>query len=260
LLPDRPSSVLPFQFFIFSILWITNGRYIMLKQKLLSRFGPEPTGLSEKEQMRIALINMKLADEDGDVHFVELPLFSSGKAETAITSEAQAGRRKCGRLAIGGVGAALHMENLQATGITHILCLSKQVRTMFPDSFSYMRVDELEDDGSGHSLDIFRNHLEHCLQFIHESISIGGSVLVHCYQGKSRSAAMCIAYLLTKFDESQVPTLERALGLIRQSRPKAEPNFALMSVLREIETKTGRTSSSDDGRQTGGHSTVFAQL
>lgn len=220
----------------------------MLKQKLLSKFGPNPAGLSEKEQMRLALINMKLKDEDGDVHFVEWPLTVSSDDEIdATTSELGSGGMNTGRLAIGGVGTAIHLEKLESVGITHIVCLAQQVRTMFPDSFAYLRVDDFADDGSSQSLDIFRNQLEPCLRFIHDAITTGGSVLVHCYQGKSRSAAMCVAYLLRYFDQSQVPSLSSALGLIRRSRPRADPNLALMSVLREIENERGEhlVTSSD---------------
>ena len=38
----------------------------MLKN-LLDRYGPDPSNLTEVEQMRIALINMRLKEEDGDI-------------------------------------------------------------------------------------------------------------------------------------------------------------------------------------------------
>lgn len=218
----------------------------MLK-KLLDKFGPDPTNLTEKEQMRLALINMRVRDEDGDVHFIDLPPSQIAGNESSSANNAEegaSGAGEVGRLAIGSVGAALHYENLTSARITHIVCLCTQVRSMFPDSFEYFRVDDFDDDGSPESVVVFRRQIGRCLEFIAESIAAGGSVLVHCFQGKSRSAAFCCAYVLHQYPESQVPTPLSALQLIRQSRPQASPNFALMSLLHTIERHRGSSHSS----------------
>ena len=41
-------------------------------------------------------------------------------------------------------------------------------------------------------------HLPSACQFIHQAVTAGGVVLVHCYQGLSRSAAVVTAYCKIK--------------------------------------------------------------
>ena len=54
-----------------------------------------------------------------------------------------------------------------------------------------VRVDDVEDAP-------LADHFDEINGFIHAARSEGGSVLVHCYQGKSRSACAVVQYLMTK--------------------------------------------------------------
>ena len=58
-----------------------------------------------------------------------------------------------------------------------------------------------------------------------------GKVLVHCYQGKSRSSAVCCAYLMVRYGLS----LDAALEKVCEVRPIAAPNSGFMSALRKLE-------------------------
>ena len=55
-----------------------------------------------------------------------------------------------------------------------------------------------------------------------------GSVLVHCYHGKSRSAALVTAFLMAKYKMS----VEKALGLLKSKRKSVNPNPGFMAQLR----------------------------
>ena len=56
-----------------------------------------------------------------------------------------------------------------------------------------------------------------------------GSVLVHCYHGKSRSATLVTAFLMAKYKIS----VEKALGLLKSKRKSVNPNPGFMAQLRD---------------------------
>ena len=59
----------------------------------------------------------------------------------------------------------------------------------------------------------------------------GGKVLVHCFAGVSRSAAITIAYFLQAFGM----TVEQAYNAIREKRPSISPNLNFMGQLQKFE-------------------------
>jgi dual specificity MAP kinase phosphatase len=64
-----------------------------------------------------------------------------------------------------------------------------------------------------------------------EARSSGGKVLVHCFAGASRSAAITIAYFLQSFNM----TLDQAYNAIRDKRPCISPNLNFMGQLQKFE-------------------------
>lgn len=70
--------------------------------------------------------------------------------------------------------------------------------------------------------------MQQALPFIAEALAEGGRVLVHCEQGKSRSASVVVSYLCRerKLD------CDAALALVRAQRPIAQPNPNFMQQLR----------------------------
>lgn len=61
-------------------------------------------------------------------------------------------------------------------------------------------------------------------------------MLVHCYQGKSRSCAVICAFLSLRLHLS----LDEALLKVREVRPQAEPNAGFWAVLARRERKRER--------------------
>lgn len=70
-------------------------------------------------------------------------------------------------------------------------------------------------------------HIEASNAFIAGARARGGAVLVHCYAGQSRSAALVIAYLM----QSQGMGLMDAWALTRAARPCAQPNSGFLRQL-----------------------------
>ena len=76
--------------------------------------------------------------------------------------------------------------------------------------------------------------------FIHDKISKGENVLVHCYAGVSRSATIVLNYMLRNFYKNQKRNVKilspqeiqySALEFVRSRRPIVNPNKGFLSQL-----------------------------
>ena len=71
---------------------------------------------------------------------------------------------------------------------------------------------------------MFKLFLLHHLDSVH---SKGGRVFVHCHAGISRSATVCIAYLM----QQQKLTVDEAYKFVQSKRPIISPNLGFMGQL-----------------------------
>lgn len=74
-------------------------------------------------------------------------------------------------------------------------------------------------------------HFPTALSFIKDALRQGGTILIHCYAGISRSATVVIAYLM---QESCMPFFE-AMSFVRKRRPIVFPNFGFQRQLIDFE-------------------------
>jgi hypothetical protein len=127
---------------------------------------------------------------------------------------------------------------LEAAGITHILSLLSPVeRRLIPDSipgtFTHLLI--LCRDTPGANL---LQYLPQTTRFIDSAVRSGGTVLVHCGLGVSRSATALLAYILyrDRISRPQRPqvavgalgvtdglTVSAVLGILRARRPVCDP-------------------------------------
>lgn len=158
-------------------------------------------------------------------------------------------------LFIGSIGAARNPEALRRAGITHVLSLlghdSMHWVTWGGEKGRHMHSHEhlcmdINDDKSADVLAV----LPRCVTFIQEGLQAGRGVLVHCFQGKSRSAAVIMGFLM----HSEGLSFEGALARIRAARPRAQPNLSFCLQLRRWErrreegkTKPAAASGHGDG-------------
>ena len=107
------------------------------------------------------------------------------------------------------------MTLLKRNNVTHILQVAAGFKPFFPGEFSYMVINVLDMP--------FENLIRHfktAVDFIKSAIKGGGTVLVHCYAGISRSASVVIAYLMR---EHGLPMID-AMQYVRKRRAIIYPN------------------------------------
>jgi protein-tyrosine phosphatase len=135
---------------------------------------------------------------------------------------------------LGSIGSAFDHAVLKEHAITHILCVATNIAPKFPDHFQYKLVDIL--DRPGNSL---TGEFASCFAFIDRAVGTGGNVLVHCFQGKSRSAAVVIGYQMQKHNIGFLDGLKA----LQEGRPSAQPNAGFCADLRALEKRIHRESA-----------------
>ncbi|KAJ0248684.1 Dual specificity protein phosphatase PHS1 [Hirschfeldia incana] len=135
-------------------------------------------------------------------------------------------------LFIGGGLAARSVYTLQHLGITHILCLCAneigQSDTQYPDLFKYKNFSITDHEDSK-----IEGIFQEALDFINHGEETGGKILVHCFEGRSRSATVVLAYLMLRKNL----TLLEAWSKLRKVHRRAQPNDGFARILVSIDKK-----------------------
>jgi len=127
---------------------------------------------------------------------------------------------------LGGFAQSQDGDGLMKSGVTHVLNCAKELPNCFPSTLKYLKLD-LRDSSS----ERLRGVYEEAFTFIDECQKSGGICLVHCQQGKSRSAAILCAYLVARRGLS----VDQALKRLQDARPIVQPNESFMLQLRDFE-------------------------
>ncbi|XP_073281909.1 dual specificity protein phosphatase PHS1-like [Primulina huaijiensis] len=165
-------------------------------------------------------------------HILERIGLISDAANTEKPSEISAG------LFIGGALTARSVYTLQHLGITHILCLCSneigQSDSQFPELFEYQNFSIYDNEDANIS-----NIFQEAHDFIDSVEQIHGKVLVHCFEGKSRSATLVLAYLMLRKNFS----LLEAWNALKRVHRRAQPNDGFARILLNLDRKLhGRVS------------------
>ncbi|KAF2010629.1 phosphatases II [Aaosphaeria arxii CBS 175.79] len=202
--------------------------------------------------------------------------------------------RAGGNLYIGGLYALYQTDLMSRAGITHVLSVidyaavlpSRTVssggeeeapKNPFPASMLAGRGEEDKDgrDGSGKreggegkvnhlhidvedhpNVDMLQHFPTTCA-FIEEGLrSPSGGVFVHCAMGKSRSAAVVVAYLMRRFGVG----VQEGLDWLCEGRPVCEPNLGFreqLGVWGEMCRVGGGTDGTDGGEGEGERRRIY---
>ncbi|XP_062854760.1 dual specificity protein phosphatase 2 [Trichomycterus rosablanca] len=127
------------------------------------------------------------------------------------------------------LGSAHHSsqrELLAHCGITAVLNVSSCCPNLFEHELSYMNL-RVEDNMAADIRVLFPQ----AIHFIDSVKKSGGRVLVHCQAGISRSATICVAYLI----HSLRVRLDEAFEFVKRRRQVISPNLGFMGQLQQFE-------------------------
>ncbi|KAJ8584778.1 phosphatases II [Rhizopogon salebrosus TDB-379] len=129
-----------------------------------------------------------------------------------------------GKLYLGNIHAARSSRSLTERHISHIISVCNDpIPAELPESgITFLRIP-VEDEDTADLL----IHLPAACQFIDQAIQARGTVLVHCLQGLSRSAALVAAYLMytARIDAT------RAMDAVRNAREQVWFNAGFQEQL-----------------------------
>uniref|UniRef100_A0A8C9Z9P5 Dual specificity protein phosphatase n=1 Tax=Sander lucioperca TaxID=283035 RepID=A0A8C9Z9P5_SANLU len=135
------------------------------------------------------------------------------------------------------LGSAYHASRkdmLDMLGISALINVSANCPNHFVDSFLYKSIP-VEDNHKANISSWFNEAIE----FIDSVRNKGGRVFVHCQAGISRSATICLAYLM----RTNRVKLDEAFEFVKQRRSIISPNFSFMGQLLQFESQVLATSS-----------------
>lgn len=125
-------------------------------------------------------------------------------------------------LYLGSQDAAENLAGLEQAGIRAILNCAFSDEP-FPGRFEYLRLSLYDTDEQ-------ELNIESHLDFLRAQMAQERNVLVHCNAGVSRSATVCIAYLIVEHGL----TFDQALAQTKAARPSIRPNAGFVAQLKRI--------------------------
>ncbi|CAL8404153.1 unnamed protein product [Boreogadus saida] len=129
-------------------------------------------------------------------------------------------------LYLGNIRDSENRGSLSQNGITHILSVYNNAKPVLEDK-TYLCINAA--DASSQNLS---QYFKECIAFIHECRLKGGSCLVHCLAGVSRSTTVVVAYLMTVTPYGW----EECLTAVKAVRPFVGPNAGFQKQLQEYQT------------------------
>ncbi|KAF4076352.1 hypothetical protein AMELA_G00213270 [Ameiurus melas] len=136
-------------------------------------------------------------------------------------------------LFISNARSACTDELLQKEAVS--LCINVSKQQPCPSArVSTLRVPAYDDPNED-----LRAHFDRCADAILSEAARGGRTVVYCKNGRSRSATICIAYLM----KHQRLSLTEAYELVKSARSVVEPNPGFWAQLERYEQDLRSTGS-----------------
>lgn len=146
--------------------------------------------LFNKEHVREFIVLL----DASDTIYEEYPFLDYSKAENKVLMQLDYPNeiiRK--KLYLGDANQAKNLNLLRSIRVTHIFNVAKEVPLYHEGKFVYFKLALVDIDEQQ-----IRDYVEVAFKFMEEALA-NGVLLVHCAQGRSRSACMVVMYLMRKY-------------------------------------------------------------
>jgi len=138
------------------------------------------------------------------------------------------------RLWLGDAWAASQLEALEERGVVAVVNCAVELPNHHPEALRYLKIEVSDSEAAGPAL---AAHFDVACDFIDEALSNpGGSVLVHCAAGRSRSATIIIVFMMRRLGF----TLRDAIAACMERR-WVTPNQGFMQQLAMEEARINTT-------------------
>jgi predicted protein tyrosine phosphatase len=136
---------------------------------------------------------------------------------------------------LGCYADAMDANILLERGITRVLNISKECPISEHLSMHSDVIETMQVHIKDHSDETIQEYFHACIQFIHDAVSRGEKILVHCRMGVSRSATIVLAYLMRygisgSIEESPISYCD-AFDFLKAKRPIIGPNLGFTMAL-----------------------------
>ena len=125
---------------------------------------------------------------------------------------------------VGNYAFALNKKLLLDNKITHILNCGIGLKNFYQNEFKYLQIPLYDSKTQD-----LEEHINNINNFIEEGSINNNKVLIHCGEGVSRSAAVCLMYLITK----KGLTYKKAIETFIKKRTECCPNDGFVFQLRQ---------------------------
>ena len=171
---------------------------------------------------------------------------AAGAGHAAPFASSAAVGKVTASLLLSNARTACNAELLAREGVTFCVNVTRQQPFPGLQQARGMRVPVFDDPAE----DLYR-YFEQCSDAIEEAVQSGGKCLVYCKNGRSRSAAICTAYLMR---HRNLPLKDAFEVLCPHPQWFSDGFWALYAVLRvDIGVKNGQASARGGGGVTGTH-------
>ncbi|XP_028450182.1 dual specificity phosphatase 28 [Perca flavescens] len=144
-------------------------------------------------------------------------------------------------LFISNARSACSDELLQREAVTLCINVSKQQPFPAAAAVSKLQIPVYDDPNE----DLYA-HFDRAADAIQKEANRGGRSVVYCKNGRSRSATVCIAYLM----KHRRLTLAEALQKVKTARHEIDPNPGFLSQLQRYEQELKKRRRGQTERQT----------